>query len=215
MNTTTVAHGYTLHHIDQLVRIAIMRNAWYAAVDTDERYATGWHAAVELLYTSTEPPTTGDLIRAAWYAADHMTSRTAEERGIPRSRGDSYDGRADMPRWHAYWNTISRHTASPEGLVVERTAVAQIWPRIPVHQQEALQALAAHGDYQVAADALGLKYYTFCKRINLAREQFLRLWLEGETPRRGWRDRRRSTPETQLHSVSAHIRKRRRAGVAA
>jgi len=94
-------------------------------------------------------------------------------------------------------------------------ALAQIWPRIPAHQQEALHALAAHGDYQAAADALGLKYHTFCKRIKLAREQFLRLWLEGETPRRGWRDRRRSTPETQLHSVSQYIRKRRRAGVAA
>ncbi|MFJ1993005.1 hypothetical protein [Streptomyces asiaticus] len=207
--------GWTLADLDEIVRRAIGRTHQYRACDADERYAAGWHAAVELLYTAAEPPSSRDLYCAAWRAADHLTTRTAEERGIGRSRGDAYTGRIDVPKWHAYWNTIVRHTASPEEPVVERTALEQIWPRIPAHQQVALQALAAHGDYQAAADALGLKYNTFYRRVLCARQQFLRLWWEGETPRRGWRDVRRTVPETQLHSISAHIRKRRRAGVAA
>ena len=99
--------------------------------------------------------------------------------------------------------------------MVERLAVGQIWPLLTPGQREALETLAATGDYQAAADALGLSYHTFCRRLSAGRARFLGLWLEGETARRGWRDRRRTAPETQLHSVSAHIRKRRRAGVAA
>ncbi|GGS96616.1 hypothetical protein [Streptomyces violaceus] len=212
---TPVLRGYSLHTIDNIVRMGVRRNTWYAAVDADERYACAWHAVVEELMTAEEKPSTTDLFCIAWRTADDLTRRIGEQHGHGRARGDSYTGRTDMPKWHAYWNTVCRHTGGPEDMVVERTALAQIWPRIPAAHQEALQALAAFGDYQAAADALGLKYPAFCRRIRLAREQFLRLWLEGETPRRGWRDRRRSTPETQLHSVSAHIRKRRRAAAAA
>lgn len=212
---SVVAHGYTMRDLDHFVHIGITRNAWYNACDREERYAAGWHAAVELLYTTDEPPTPQDLIRAAWYTADNLTCRTAEERGIPRPRGDAYAGRIDMPRWHAYWETICRHTGSPEEFVVERTALEQIWPQLTPGQQAALQALAVHDSYESAAAALGLNYQAFFQQVAKARRRFLALWWEGETPRRGWRDRRRSTAETQLHSVSAHIRKRRRAGIAA
>lgn len=211
---TGIPFGWTLAGLDTAVRIAITRRSWYAACDTDERYAAGWHAAVELLYAADDPPAERDVIRAAWAAADDLTRRDAENRGVSRARGDDYQGRTDYPRWHAYWETVCRQTASPEEPIVERTALAQIWPRIPAQQQEALQALAAHGDYRQAADALGLTYNTFCARVRHARNAVLRLWWEGETPRRGWRDRRRTTPETQLHSVSAYVRKRQRARAA-
>lgn len=207
--------GWTLADLDEVVRRAIGRTHQYRACDADERYAAGWHAAVELLYTGTEPPSSRDLYCAAWRAADYLTTRTAEERGVSRSRGDGYTGRVDVPKWHAYWNTVARHTASPEEPIVERTALAQIWPRLHPRYQTALQALAAHGDYQSAANSLGLKYHTFHAQVRHARNAVLALWWEGETPRRGWRDRRATTEPTQLHSISAHIRKRRRAGVAA
>jgi hypothetical protein len=210
-----IRHGYTLDALDQLVRIAITRNTWYQGVDADERYAAAWHAAIELLYTTDQTPQPRDLIHAAWAAADDNTRRDMQHRGIPRARGTTYTGRDDLPRYHAYWTTVARVTGSPEEPVTDRLALTQIWPRLTPVQQQALSALAAHGDYQAAADSLGLRYHTFFQHVRQARIRFFRLWLEGETPRRGWRDRRRSTPETQLHSVSAHIRKRRRAGVAA
>ena len=207
--------GWTLTDLDKVVRRAINRTHQYRACDADERYAAGWHAAVELLYTAAEPPDTRDLYCAAWRAADYLTTRTAEERGVGRSRGDTYTGRADVPKWHAYWETTVRNTPSPEEPVVERLALAQIWPRLKPTHQAALQALAAHGDYQTAADSVGLRRDTFYAQVRHARHAVLALWWEGETPRRGWRDRRATADPTQLHSVSAHIRKRRRAGVAA
>lgn len=207
--------GWTLTDLDATVRRAVNRTHQYRACDAEERYAAGWHAAVELLYTATTPPHPHDLYCTAWRAADSLTTRTAEERGVPRSRGHAYTGRDDLPRWHAYWETVARHTTSPEEPILERTALAQIWPRLTPGQQEALSALAVHDDYQAAADALGLSRPTFYRRITSARSRVLALWWEGETPRRGWRDRRNTAEPTQLHSVSAHVRKRRRAGVAA
>lgn len=205
-------HGYTLRDIDQITRTAIQRRSAYSACDTDERYAAGWHAAVELLCTSTEPPTRHDLIRAAWDSADHETRRTAEHRGVGRSRGDGSRSDGATVKFWAYWNHT---TPSPEAVIIERTALSQIWPRLTPGQQTVLQALAAHDDYDLAAAALGMTRATFYQAIHKARGRFLALWLEGETPRRGWRDRRHTAPQTQLHSVSAHIRKRRRAGAAA
>lgn len=207
--------GWTLADLDDVVRRAVTRTHQYRGCDADERYAAGWHAAAELLYTAAEPPDSRDLYCAAWRAADYLTTRTAEESGVSRSRGDAYTGRTDVPKWHAYWTTVARHTASPEEPVVERLALAQIWPRLRPAHQAALQALAAHGDYQAAADSVGLRRDTFYAQVRHARNAVLALWWEGETPRRGWRDRRATTEPTQLHSISAHIRKRRRAGVAA
>ena len=135
-------------------------------------------------------------------------------RGIPRARGDNYTGRTDVPHFHAYWNTVARHTASPEEPIVERVALAQIRPRLAPRFQDALLALAAHENYQAAASSLGLRQNTFYKRVQQARNAVLALWWEGETPRRGWRDRRRTTEPPQQNTISAHLRKRQRAGVA-
>lgn len=210
-----ITHGYTLTDIHQLTRTAIHRRSAYSACDADERYAAGWHAAVELLLTTEEPPTRHDIIRAAWDAADHETRRTAEHRGAGRTRGDGSRSDGTTVKFWAYWDSNTRTTPSHETGIIDRIALGQIWPRLTESQRQALTALATLGNYQAAADTLGLDYYAFCRRISTARARYLALWLEGETPRRGWRDRRRTTPENQLHSISAHIRKRRRAVVAA
>jgi hypothetical protein len=211
-----IRHGYTLQEIDVLVRKGISRNVWYRDVDADERYSVGWHAAVELLYTTDEAPEPYELIRAAWRAADAHTGRTAEHRGVPRNREENFSTRRDMPRFHAYWNEL-RHTPSHETSIIEPLAREQIWPRLSLVQQAALQALADHRTYQEAADALGLKLPAFYNRVRDARRRFLRLWMEGETPRRGWTDRRvqaaaqpGGSPHGQRDSISAHIRRRKK-----
>lgn len=208
-------YGYTLKHLDTLVRIGIYQRAAYFGIDTDERYAAGYHGAAELLYSAEEPPTSTDLIRAARDAADHETGRTGEHRGHGRARGDGSRSDGAMPKFWAYWDRESNVTHSPEGGIVDRIALAQIWPRLKPDYQEALQALAALEDYQAAADSLGLKYYTFCRRIWLARNAFLRLWLEGETPGPRWRDRKVQTAGGKRQSMSAHVRRRARSGAAA
>lgn len=207
--------GYTIHDLDRITKIAIRRRSAYTACDIDERYAVAWHAAVEHLLTADTAPTVRDLTNVAWQAADYETRRTGEHQGYGRTRGDGSRSDGATVKFWAYWESHARITPSPETGIVDRLACAQIWPRLTPAQQQALETLAAVGDYQAAADALGLKYHTFCRRISTGRARFLELWLEGETPAARWRDRRRKTPETQLHSISAHIRKRRRAGVAA
>lgn len=208
-----IQHGYTLREVDILVRRGIVRNAWYQGIDRDERYAIGWHAAIELLYTAEAAPKPWDLMNATWRAADNWTGRDGTEHGVPRQRGDSYTGRDDMPKFWAYW--ALRTVGGVDEPVVERLALAQIWPRLKPDHREALQALAAYEDYAAASDALGLKYHTFCARIRLARLRFDELWMEGETPRKRWRDKRVQTPDGQRASLSVHIRKRRAARAAA
>lgn len=213
-HTEPIRHGYTVIDIDQLARLGISMRSAYRGLDDDERYAAAWHAIVEHIYTVDTWPSGRELITVAASAADAISGRSLEQQGVPRRRGENYAGRTDMPKFHAYWETISRHTASPELHVVERTALVQIWPRLNDWQQAALHALALYDDYQAAADALGLRLSTFYRQVRLARAAVLALWWEGETPRRGWRDRRAKTPPTQLKSVSSRIRRRRRAGVA-
>jgi hypothetical protein len=63
----------------------------------------------------------------------------------------------------------------PEEKVAERVALAQIWPRLrPVHC-EVLTALAACGDYGLAAESLGKSRKTFTQQISTARREFLAL----------------------------------------
>lgn len=210
-----VRHGYTFRHLDILVRVGITRRAMYAGVDSDERYAAGWHAAAELLCSASEPPATTDLIRAAGEAADYETRRTGEHRGHGRARGDGSRSDGATVKFWAYWDLESSVTHSHESSIVDRLALTQIWPRLTPAQQQALRALAALGDYQAAADMLGLRYHTFCRRVWLARAAFLRLWLEGETPAPQWRDRKVQTVGGSRQSLSSHVRRRARARDAA
>jgi hypothetical protein len=71
---------------------------------------------------------------------------------------------------------VARVTPGPEERVVDRVAVAQIWPRLrPLHQQVPA-ALAAHEDYGRAAAALGKSRKTFTTQVGQARRAFLDLW---------------------------------------
>ena len=207
-----IAHGYTLADVHRLTRTAIHRRSAYSACDADERYAAGWHAAVELLLTAEDPPTRHDLVRAAWDAADYETRRAAEHRGVGRTRGDGSRSDGATVKFWAYWDRGTRTTPSHEAGIVDRIALGQIWPRLTESQRQALTALATLGSYQAAADTLGLDYYAFCRRVSTGRTRYLALWLEGETPRRGWRDRRIQTDGGSRQSMSASLRRRRRAG---
>ena len=108
-----------------------------------------------------------------------------------------------------YWRHVAAPDNGPEEKITERLPLAQIWPSLrPVHR-EALAALAAHGVYQQAAQALGLPYTTFKSRISTARREFLALWHDGETPSRPWVRDRRAGPGTDMHAITYFLRSRR------
>lgn len=201
-------HGYSTADLDNIARFAVSRNSQYHAVDPDERYAAAWHAAAEHLCAAAEPPARRDLVNAAWNAANIITRRYLADRGTPRAGGTK------LPRFHAYWYTASRPTLSPEAGIVEAVALRQVWACLWPVDREALTALALHDDYRAAAASLGLEYYAFCQRIRRARGRFMQLWLEGETPRKAWRDQRSKRGPGPRDNVSAFIRSRRRRATA-
>lgn len=175
--------GYTLADLDSLTRSALSRG-WGLRIGQPTRYELVWSAIAEALCAAQERPEPGELVRAGWAGLNEYLADERHHWGVTR------DG-IMRPSFFLYWDEVVRNSRSPEGPVVERLALAQIWGRLRADEAEALIALAAYGEYQPAADALGLKYYTFCARVRRGRERFLRLWHEGETPSRMWgRDRR-------------------------
>jgi hypothetical protein len=85
-----------------------------------------------------------------------------------------------------YWWHTAHTTPGPENKITERVALTQIWPRLRPEHQQVLAALAAHGDYGLAASSLGISRRLFTARLSEARQAFLRRWHEGESPSRIW-----------------------------
>lgn len=108
-----------------------------------------------------------------------------------------------------YWLDVAAPADSPEEKVTERLALAQIWPCLRPVNREALAALAAHEDYQRAAESLGISYKAFKSRISEGRREFLALWHDGEKPSRPWIRDRRAGPGTDMHTLTYFLRSRR------
>jgi hypothetical protein len=92
-----------------------------------------------------------------------------------------------MPSFVRYWAGAGAATPSPEGRIVEREALAQIWPTLTELERRAVLAFAAHGSAEVACVALGMTRRAFLSRLNAARARFRTWWHEGETPSVKWR----------------------------
>jgi hypothetical protein len=187
-----IRHGYNIADIDQFARMAVRRGARSGVVPASERYHAAWSAVAEHLYTADEPPRPFDLINAGMRAiADAVWAGE-------RCHGWDRDARDIRPSFATFWLGVGIPSPSPEGRIVDETALWQIWPELTEAQREALLALATLGDYQAGAASLGLSYKAFHWRVRAAREAFLRLWHEHEAPsriwsadRRRWRDGRR------------------------
>ncbi|MER5696054.1 hypothetical protein ACWDBO_30160 [Streptomyces mirabilis] len=180
-------HGYTLDDLHHLSRHVVHSDRWYTAADIEDRYDTAWHAIVEHLLTATEPPTRRDLFQAGLRGSDQSVRQHQQAHGYNHHQ----PGAGTRPRFERYWTTTAAHTPSPEDRVVDRRALAQIWPRLTPRQQQALTALAATDDYQQAAALLQVTPGTFHVLISKARQRFLALWHEGEQASRIWGTDRR------------------------
>lgn len=182
-----IRHGYTLADIDRLARVlATTRSAsWCDRTDVADLC---WHAIVTVLYEADQRLEPGWLLAAARQHVHRYVRDERREHGIPRDDPWALQGTAR--HWTRYWNTWPTSTPSPEPQVVERLALAQVWSTLPQIDRDALAALAVHGDYRAAADALGLGYGAFCQRIRTARWRFLHRWHEHETPRPWGSDQR-------------------------
>jgi DNA-binding CsgD family transcriptional regulator len=184
---TTVRHGYSLESIERIAKSAIYNNHWHMAGDTRARLDTAIYGVVELLYSSEAAPNVFDLTNAAWRACDDEVTADLRVRGHQRAER----GGGLMKHHLVYWLDWNRHGTSPEGRIVEHSALRQILPLLTARQREAVHLLAMLEDYQAAAEAMGITVATFNVTIANARKRFLAYWHEGEAPSRTWGTDRR------------------------
>lgn len=199
-------YGYTLESLTRMAHWAARhRKPWHQGVELSERYEIAWAAIAECLYAASEPPSSADLVRAAWEAIRAQADSRRQFLGYAHVHAAESTGR----NFERYWRSVAGPHDGPEERLIERIALSQIWPRLTPASREALAALAVHGDYQQAAASLGLGYKTFTSRISDARRQFLKLWHDGEPPSRPWVRDRRAGPGTDQHTVTYFLRSRR------
>ncbi|GIE30144.1 hypothetical protein Ait01nite_031890 [Actinoplanes italicus] len=179
---TDVLHGYTLHDLNGLAKSAAI-TASPSAAGYDDRYDEAWSAIVEHLFTVEQPPTGRDLWYAGLNAVRHAGATDRRHHGASSSGG--YNGPTGASdRFAQYWSNTVTHDFS--GAVIDRYAAFQIWPQLADIHQQTLLALAAAGDIDGAAVALGVTVRLARQRVSRARAAFRALWHEHETPPPFW-----------------------------
>lgn len=190
---TELRWGFTLADLQRVARGAA-RSAKGVAAGFDDLYAEAFGAAAVVLYSAEERPSEHDLFRGAQVALDALAHKNKSYRGIATQPDGAWGGGGSAPRFAAYWYDGARPAPSPEERVVERIALAQIFPTLPDHQREAIAALAVFDGHRAAKDALGNPSW-YGRYLSRGRRHFLALWHEGEAPSAVWGvDRRGPRP---------------------
>lgn len=172
-----VAHGYTMADLNEMASAACRADRSLAS-DAHTRYNVAWSAIAEALAVadSEQPPTRGELVRVGWQAIYAEVREMRVMFGFKDREGPN--GVASAPRYVTYW-TVRPH--SHEDGLIERMAVHQVLEVLSAPYRDAVVALAVHGDYQAAADALGIKYTALTGRIRTARKRLRAVWFAPET----------------------------------
>lgn len=204
----TLKHGYNIADVHRLAHVALRRLVG-GRLDYQSRYELAWSGIAECLYTAPDdqPPTPPDLIAAGAYSVSRHVQSEMHHHGRDRNNLGE-----EMPRFATYWIWMSAPAGSPERRVVEQTALWQIWAQLSDTHRQVLGALAVHGDYQAAAEALGRHPGTFNVHVSRARKAFLVLWHEGEEPSRIWGTDRRVSKRGSLADVDPAKRAARAVG---
>jgi hypothetical protein len=216
---TELRHGYTLADLHGIARLAVhaagrMAGDWY------DRYDVAWSAIAEALYSAEHWPPGHDLVHAGKLAVWATVDDDRRHHGYYRRKSiGGQAGPGSSPAFATWWDVFARPVTSPEHRVVERLALAQIWPTLTPGQRRALSALATFGDYQAAAAALGLSRTAFVSAVSAGRRRFLAAWHEGEVPSRPWGCDRRAgrtagTARAGGTAVASMRRRRRSAALA-
>lgn len=182
--------GYVLADLERAARMAASTTRGLVGDFTD-RYDEAFSAAAEYLYAAEEWMPERDLFRAARDALQIERDSLKSLHGA-KWRADTGLTAFSAPMFVRYWHAAP--APSPEHRVVERVALAQIWPALTPRQQEAVATLAAFGNQTDARAAFGSS--TFRNRLMLARRRFLELWHEGEKPSGVWARDRHATTRT-------------------
>lgn len=211
MNSPTAEalwHGYTLADIDSTARTAASTAYGRYILDPADRYQTAWSAVAEVLCTADEPPTRKDLVAAGSTAVSRASQDHRRTWGMART-WEAVEG--SVLAYTRYWELDRRSAVSPENAVVDRMALAQIWPRLSLTHRQVLYALAVHdGNREAAAASLGKGAATFQSHLTSARAAYRALWHEHEAPSGMWGRSGRQGQATAMQVLSARRRQRTR-----
>jgi hypothetical protein len=207
---TELRFGYTFAGLQELARQAVLFSRWQFLA-FHEKYDIAWSAIAEEVYASEEAPRPYDLIRIGERAITVHVEDLGHTWGTYITGHHEREPGSGMPRLEMFWWTQAAPTPSPEERIIDVTALRQIWPRLNGVHQVVLLALATHGDYERAAEALDKPYKTFVTQIWSARKQFLRLWHQHEQPSGVWGHDRRKRSNPKQRSVTATTVRRRKA----
>lgn len=204
-------YGYSVDDVDGMARKAAF--AWGRTTPPfDERVDIARFAIVEHLLTSAEIADFHGLVNLGDAAIKKAVEINAYHRGEYTSGRGVAAGTPKVSFWR-YWNSASAPALSPEEAIVDALALVQIWPRLTSNDHRVITALAAHDDYEVAANSLGVTTRSLRAYLSGARSRFLRLWHEHEKPSQMWgHDRRKAERSQEYLSITARtIRMRARA----
>lgn len=194
-------HGYTLSDIHHLTRYVIKADRWNTAADVTDRADAVSFGIVEHLCLAADPPDRNTLLRVGFDASDRHVNQEMRHLGYAWNERGRSTGAADG--FTRYWTPA--HTPSPEHRVIDRVALSQIWPRLTRREQQAFNALAATGSYDLAAQTLGISTASLRVRICHARRHFLTLWHHGETPSTPWRAGTHDQPRPAEYKGKARL----------
>lgn len=200
-----VKHGYTVRDLDRLARFAV-RIANLHSLPAHDRYDEALSAIGLHLAAADQPPTERELKAAGARAINDLHDREDKHHGANRRR---HLGRGDVPRFQAYW-ALTKSTPSFEDRVVDRVALAQIWPALSPMQKATLTAYAEHEDHTAAMEAAGASPSTYKTHIKRGRDKVFALWHEGEAPSRMWSKSFGSGPTGKATRVFLQRRQRAR-----
>jgi hypothetical protein len=198
-----VAWGWTVSDLERMAgHVARDHNAHVPL--HQERRDIAYHHLVVAVLDAAARPAADDLFAVARNAI------SAAGRSECRARGLSgRDSSREAERFARYWHSAPRLASPYEDGVIDRLALAQIWAVLLPSHRRVLEALAEHGTYGAAAEALGTTDATFRVRVSKARAAFRGWWHEHERPSRMRGDDRRVTP-ARTRPVTRLVRTRAR-----
>ncbi|MFD8626663.1 hypothetical protein ACFV4E_22730 [Streptomyces hygroscopicus] len=182
--------GWTLADLQRLARTAVLNAPFFSAGDRQDYYDEALSAIFMRLVSSDDEPRRSDLLHAADRAITDLV------RGQRRDRGYREADEQFRIKWHPQFFRYWFHDPGVDlsERIAERVAVHQVLDALRPDERAAVEALAACGFYDDAAESLGITVACLKQRLRMARRRFLRLWHYPEAPGPRWRqDRRRAT----------------------
>jgi len=203
---TPIALGYTVASVSRIAYVAVEAARRRGATDLEEKRSIALCAIISELHEHDVDPGISRLMRAAEYAVENEHNRDLSSRGYNTNRS-KYD-RTHQIGYQIYWRSGAR-TPLDEA-IAERIGCRQILAAMSERQQQTLHALSVcDGDPKAAALMLGIKANSVAGNLRNARDAFLALWHEHETPPViNWRRGRTNTYSAEAAAARPEIARR-------